>query len=116
MDGLQRQESEERPRNTIPKKYQSQYDLIDSMNKQNDFRPKTADQLEKEHRRRTFEKMKIRRWKSGDVYSPHDLSSQEADKWRTKTKPETDVFDVLNINPMDEYKVYSPVLDGVFHD
>jgi hypothetical protein len=46
-----------------------------------------------------------RRWQMGDVYAPHDLSPREFKKWRQRSKPDRDVFDALNINPRDEYKV-----------
>jgi len=52
-----------------------------------------------------LEKLQTRRWKKGDIYSPHDLSPAEMRKWRYRSKPDQDVFDMLNINPLDEYKV-----------
>ncbi|MCJ1249268.1 hypothetical protein MMC30_006491 [Trapelia coarctata] len=54
-----------------------------------------------------LEKLQTRRWKKGDVYAPHDLSPAEMRKWRQRSKPNRDVFDMLNINPLDEYKNYS---------
>lgn len=48
-----------------------------------------------------------RRWKAGDVYAPHDLSGVEMRKWRGRGKPEYDVFDMLDMNPVNEYKVSS---------
>lgn len=44
-------------------------------------------------------------WRTGDVYAPHDLSSVEANKWRNRKNREKDVFDILGINPLSEYKV-----------
>jgi len=46
-----------------------------------------------------------RRWKAGDVYAPHDLSSAEMQKWKKRGRPESDVFDLLDMNPVEEYKV-----------
>jgi small subunit ribosomal protein S18 len=46
-----------------------------------------------------------RRWKAGDVYAPHDLSSAEMQKWKKRGRPECDVFDLLDLNPVEEYKV-----------
>jgi small subunit ribosomal protein S18 len=46
-----------------------------------------------------------RRWKAGDVYAPHDLSSAEMRKWKRRGRPEYDAFDILNMNPVEEYKV-----------
>lgn len=47
------------------------------------------------------------KWKVGDVYAPHDLSAVEATKWRKRKSSERDVFDVLGINPLEEYKNFS---------
>lgn len=52
-----------------------------------------------------LEKYRHRRWRGGDVYAPHDLSSTEMTKWRKRQKPSTDAFDTLGLNPIDEYKV-----------
>lgn len=46
-----------------------------------------------------------RRWQAGDVYSPHDLSPIEMQKWRKRSLPNSDVVDSLGINPLDMYKV-----------
>ena len=45
------------------------------------------------------------RWRVGDVYAPHDLSAVEAMKWKQRKSSERDVFDILGINPLQEYKV-----------
>lgn len=46
-----------------------------------------------------------RRWQAGDVYSPHDLSPNEMNKWRRRSLRDEDVVDALGINPLDMYKV-----------
>jgi len=46
-------------------------------------------------------------WKVGDVYAPHDLSGAEARKWRIRTRPTTDAFDALSVNPLTLYKNFS---------
>ncbi|KAJ5041222.1 uncharacterized protein L3040_005770 [Drepanopeziza brunnea f. sp. 'multigermtubi'] len=48
-----------------------------------------------------------RRWKVGDIYAPHDLSEVEMAKWKRRGKPLYDVFDVLNLNPMEHYRNFS---------
>jgi small subunit ribosomal protein S18 len=50
-------------------------------------------------------KMITRRWKAGDVYAPHDLSPVEFEKWRKRNRPSYDAFDVLDMNPLDHYRV-----------
>ena len=62
-------------------------------------------ELDKSRRVKELEKMKTRRWKIGDVYAPHDLGPEETMKWRQKSKPSRDVFDILAINPLNEYMV-----------
>lgn len=52
-----------------------------------------------------FLKQMPRRWEAGDVYSPHDLSPVEMQKWRKKTVRNNDVIDALGISPLDMYKV-----------
>lgn len=68
-------------------------------------RRKAMESLEKTNRARDLEKLQIRRWKAGDLYAPHDLSSVEMQKWRKRHKSNMDVFDALAINPLHEYKV-----------
>jgi hypothetical protein len=46
-----------------------------------------------------------RRWDAGDVYSPHDLSPVEMQKWRKRSLRGNDVVDALGIRPLDMYKV-----------
>ncbi|CZT25740.1 uncharacterized protein RCC_11409 [Ramularia collo-cygni] len=51
-----------------------------------------------------------RKWKTGDVYSPHDLSGPEMAKWkklRRKPRPKYDVLDQLGMNPLHYYKNFS---------
>ena len=48
---------------------------------------------------------RMSKWAVGDVYGPHDLSATEAGKWRKRRRSERDVFDILGIDPLREYKV-----------
>ena len=64
-----------------------------------------------------LERQQTRRWKVGDVYAPHDLSSVEMQKWKWpiklgsvlegkgKRRKWGDTFDVLGVDPVGEYKV-----------
>lgn len=54
-----------------------------------------------------------RRWRAGEVYAPHDLSPQEMKKWKSRKTPDYDVFDILNMNPIDEYKVFLAFLPHI---
>lgn len=64
-------------------------------------------QEERTEEAKGMERNFTRDWKVGDVYAPHDLSAAEARKWRAKKAPTTDAFDVLSLNPIDLYKVYT---------
>lgn len=47
------------------------------------------------------------RFGQGDAYAPHDLSFQEQRKRRARKTPSFDAMDLLGINPIKEYKVYT---------
>jgi hypothetical protein len=64
-----------------------------------------SQRLQATQRLRDFEKFQPRKWKEGDVYSPHDLSWEEMEKWKKNPKVSIDAFDALGINPLHEYKV-----------
>ena len=66
--------------------------------------------VQKNNRALDLERQIHRKWKAGDVYAPHDLSSIEMDKWRKRRPRERDVFDQLGINPLHEYKVCKALL------
>lgn len=65
----------------------------------------TIDEIQKHKKAADITKQITRRWKPGDVYAPHDLTGVEMQKWRQRGNPDTDVFDILDLNPLDEYKV-----------
>ncbi|KAL4901941.1 hypothetical protein BDW74DRAFT_159261 [Aspergillus multicolor] len=56
---------------------------------------------------RAMEQYQTREWKSGDIYSPHDLSPAEMKKWKKRNPPTSDVFDAVDLNPLDVYKNFS---------
>ena len=71
----------------------------------------TQEELEKHKLGTDLSKQIARRWKAGDIYAPHDLSPTEIRKWKQRGRPEVDAFDLLDMNPIDEYKV-SLVING----
>jgi len=73
----------------------------------------SADDLEEAKLSSNLGRMLTRRFKAGDVYAPHDLSGTEMLKWKQRKMPEHDVFDVLNFNPLDHYRVCLLVLPGM---
>ncbi|EPQ67094.1 Bgt-4099 [Blumeria graminis f. sp. tritici] len=48
-----------------------------------------------------------RRWKAGDVYAPHDLHQAEQVKFRQRVDASTDIFDALDMNPLEHYRNFS---------
>lgn len=60
-----------------------------------------------------------RRWREGDVFTPHDLTGNEMRKWKKRIGRSEDVFDLVGVNPLDHYRVrkpetpYSPAMFGV---
>ena len=65
----------------------------------------TAEDLERHRLSADLSKQITRRWKEGDVYAPHDLSSVEMRKWKERGRPLMDVFDVLDFDPVANYRV-----------
>ena len=74
---------------------------------------RTLQQLRDNQRSDAFLRQMPRRWAAGDVYAPHDLSPQEARKYRKAKAPRMDVMDALAINPVDEYRVCICVIYAV---
>ncbi|KAG5928366.1 hypothetical protein E4U42_000759 [Claviceps africana] len=56
-----------------------------------------------------------RRWNAGDVYSPHDLSPVEMQKWRKRSLRKNDIVDVLGIRPLDMYKEFTTSSGQIIH-
>ncbi|KAI0434313.1 ribosomal protein S18 [Xylaria sp. FL1042] len=50
-----------------------------------------------------------RRWRAGDVYSPHDMSPSEMAKWRKNTARKKDLVDLLGLRPLDMYRNFSVI-------
>ena len=50
-----------------------------------------------------------RRFRHGEMYTPKDLSFESFREWRKRRAPRKDAFDVLGLNPLDEYKVSFPL-------
>jgi small subunit ribosomal protein S18 len=65
----------------------------------------TADAVASHSLAQDLSRQITRRWKAGDIYAPKDLSPVEMAKWKNRGKPERDVFDVLQFNPLEHYKV-----------
>ena len=80
--------------------------LVQSRRMRNLEKKRQQERLQ-EQRAKSLDRNHTRVWKSGDVYSPHDLSPSEMKKWRKRSSPSSDAFDVLGLNPLHQYKVWS---------
>ena len=64
------------------------------------------EQLGRNVKRRDLLQQMARKWRNGDIYSPHDLTGFAMSKFRRKrAMPPTDVLDLLEVDPLKEYKV-----------
>ncbi|KAF2134813.1 ribosomal protein S18 [Dothidotthia symphoricarpi CBS 119687] len=71
-------------------------------------RPTQTREMVESERRSQFQRQIFRKWQPGDVYAPSDLSGAEMKRWKSgRKKPQSDAFDVLGINPVNEYKNYT---------
>ncbi|KHN96602.1 Ribosomal protein S18 [Metarhizium album ARSEF 1941] len=76
---------------------------------QNRSRLESIEALRNSKNSADYLKQMPRRWEAGDVYSPHDLSPVEMQKWRKRSLRSNDVVDALGIRPLDMYKNFSLV-------
>lgn len=65
----------------------------------------SADEREAHARAQDLSRQITRRWKAGDVYAPKDIGPVEMAKWKKRARPDRDVFDVLQFDPTEHYKV-----------
>lgn len=65
----------------------------------------TAQKAKENTHRENLARQSTRNWKPGDIYAPHDLSSQEMVKWKQPKQPTRDIIDMLGLNPLDHYRV-----------
>jgi small subunit ribosomal protein S18 len=74
-------------------------------------RPSQSREIIESERRNQYQRQIFRKWQPGDVYSPHDLTGFEQKKWKFgRKRPQSDAFDVLGINPINEYKVSGKII------
>ena len=107
IDKTQSSSSAFRPRAQAPAPVAREQQSLDNVERKA-RREKTVRDVETLNDRQDLERQMSRKWKSGDVYAPHDLSGAEMSKWKQvqrKGRPRKDVFDMLQINPLDHYKV-----------
>ncbi|KAL9621860.1 MAG: hypothetical protein Q9160_003681 [Pyrenula sp. 1 TL-2023] len=71
----------------------------------NDERFALRRETDRSIRSKAIDKLQYRKWTTGDVYAPHDLTSIEQKKWSRSQRPSVDAFDVLSMDPLEQYTV-----------
>ncbi|KAG4439968.1 hypothetical protein IFR05_004542 [Cadophora sp. M221] len=69
----------------------------------------TVEEMQNRNLAQDLSKQITRRWRAGDIYAPHDLSEVEMAKWKKRSQPHHDVFDVLNFNPEEHYRNFAVI-------
>ncbi|KAI0538158.1 ribosomal protein S18 [Xylaria digitata] len=70
---------------------------------------KVEDDLRGKSRQEDYLRQLPRWWRTGDVYSPHDMSPSEMAKWRKSTARQKDLVDLLGLRPLDMYRNFSVI-------
>ncbi|KAI1363081.1 ribosomal protein S18 [Xylaria arbuscula] len=72
-------------------------------------RQRISEELGKRNVNADYMRQLPRRWRAGDVYSPHDMSPSEVAKWRKTTARRQDLVDLLGLRPLDMYRNFSVI-------
>ncbi|KAI5861180.1 ribosomal protein S18 [Durotheca rogersii] len=83
--------------------------MYDQLRNSVERRMALEDALRSQDQSDDFSRQLPRRWRSGDVYAPHDLSPSEMAKWRRNQARKRDLVDMLGINPLDMYRNFSVI-------
>ncbi|KAI0141702.1 ribosomal protein S18 [Xylariaceae sp. FL1272] len=76
-------------------------------------RQRVASDIVDDRRHNDFMRQLPRRWMTGDVYAPHDLSPSEMAKWRRSRRRDQDIVDLLGLRPLDMYRNFAFVSEFV---
>ncbi|RKF82854.1 putative 37s ribosomal protein [Golovinomyces cichoracearum] len=74
---------------------------------------KTADKLKEFNEGKDLSSLIGRQWKAGDVYAPHDLHQAELSKYKPRASPGVDIFDILDMNPLEHYRNFSMMSEWI---
>ncbi|KAI0108431.1 ribosomal protein S18 [Daldinia grandis] len=84
-------------------------DIYDSLRHTVARRVALVDELRENDRADDYMRQLSRRWRTGDVYAPHDMSSAEMNKWRRTQARKKDLVDILGLRPLDMYRNFSVI-------
>lgn len=76
-------------------------------------RQELEEKLKLNNQREDYLRQLSRRWETGDIYSPHDLSPSEMSKFRSTSSRKRDLVDVLGLRPLDMYRNFSFVGEAI---
>ncbi|KAH7025984.1 uncharacterized protein B0I36DRAFT_293697 [Microdochium trichocladiopsis] len=71
------------------------------------------EKLKLNNQREDYLRQLSRKWATGDIYSPHDLSPSEMSKFRQTSSRKQDLVDVLGLRPLDMYRNFSFVAEAI---
>ncbi|KAI1649205.1 ribosomal protein S18 [Daldinia loculata] len=84
-------------------------DIYDSLRHTVARRVALEEELRQNNKVEEYMRQLPRRWRTGDVYAPHDLSSAEMTKWRRTQARKKDLVDILGLRPLDMYRNFSVI-------
>ncbi|KAI1462647.1 ribosomal protein S18 [Annulohypoxylon moriforme] len=71
------------------------------------------EELKQKNQNDEYSRQMTRRWRAGEVYSPHDISPAEMAKWRRNQTVKKDLVDMLGLSPVDMYRNFSVISEFV---
>ncbi|KXJ90916.1 ribosomal protein S18 [Microdochium bolleyi] len=80
---------------------------------QAESRQELEEKLKLNHQREDYLRQLSRKWATGDIYSPHDLSPSEMSKFRQASSRKQDLVDVLGLKPLDMYRNFSFIAEAI---
>ncbi|KAI0413856.1 ribosomal protein S18 [Xylaria grammica] len=89
------------------------FQRINMRKRPNQARSTLEKELRGKERHDDYMRQLPRRWRAGDVYSPHDMSPSEMAKWRRNTARKRDLVDLLGLRPLDMYRNFSIISEFV---
>jgi len=76
-------------------------------------RQELEEKLKLNNQREDYLRQLTRKWATGDIYSPHDLSPSEMSKFRSTSSRKQDLVDVLGLRPLDMYRNFAFVAEAI---
>ncbi|KAI2467535.1 ribosomal protein S18 [Annulohypoxylon bovei var. microspora] len=88
-------------------------DIYDNMRGTRQRARSIDEELRQKNQNDEYARQMTRRWKTGDVYAPHDISPAEMSKWRRNSNRKKDLVDMLGLSPLDMYRNFSVISEFI---